>query len=133
MSVVARDFAGQGTAAGRAQQGSLSVELIVLGPLVIGVAFLLFQAFFAFSTVSSVEKAARDGARAAMRGDSVSAAVHASLPGWLTLESISADNGGAACPGVCVAVEARVPLGLPIWTSTDVTVRREAAMPRGDR
>lgn len=115
------------------ERGSLSVELLVLVPLVVAFAFLLLQGFFAFSTISAVEKAARDGARAAMRGDSVPAAVHDSLPGWVTLESLSADNGGASCPGRCVAVEARVPLGLPIWTSSELTVRREAAMPRGDR
>ncbi len=115
------------------QRGAMVVEMIVVVPLIAIVAILLLQGFFAFSTITSVEKAARDGARAAMQGRSVEAAVAESVPDWITVEAISADNGGAACPGRCVAVEARVPLGVPGWTSADVTVRREAAMPRGDR
>lgn len=115
----------------RAQRGVLAVELAAMIPLVVAFALVLLQGFFVFSTIGSVEKASRDGARAAMRGGSVEAAVERSLPDWLTVQSISTGNGAAACPGRCVTVEARVPLGLPVFTTSELTVTRSAAMPRG--
>lgn len=115
----------------RAQRGAMAAELMAMFPLIIAFGFLLFQGFLVLSTIGSVEKAARDGARAAMLGYSVPAAVERSMPNWITVQSIGSDNAGKHCPGHCVSVEARVPLGLPIWTSSDITVTRAAAMPKG--
>ena len=55
---------------------------------------------------SQVRDAARDGARAAERGDSVTKAVHSSLPEWIEIDSIT------ACGRGCVKVSTKVPIGV---------------------
>ncbi len=107
------------------EKGVLDIELTVFVPILVIVTLLLVQGFLAISTITSVQSAARDGARAAMLGQAPVDAVERSLPDWVTLESVS--DGCASSR--CVTVTARVPIGLPSITSEDVTVTRTAYFP----
>lgn len=109
----------------RDEKGVLDIELIVFVPILVLVTLFLVQGFLAISTITSVQSAARDGARAAMLGQAPVDAVERSLPDWVTLESVS--DGCAS--GRCVTVTARVPIGLPAITMEDVTVTRTAYFP----
>ncbi|MFD1506524.1 pilus assembly protein [Georgenia yuyongxinii] len=116
--------------AGR-ERGALSVELVGVVPILVLITLVVVQGMLAVTTVSAVQQAARDGARAQMTGQrSVDQAVHDQVPDWITVERI--DTGAAAvadCAGHCVSVEARIPIGIPSFSVDTVTVRRTADFP----
>lgn len=111
----------------RNERGILDIELAAFIPILVLVTIFLVQGFFAVSTVTSVSAAARDGARAAMLGRSPEQAARDALPKWVQLESVS-----DTCKDKhCVKVTARVPIGIPSFTSKNVTVTRTADFPKG--
>lgn len=111
----------------RDERGILDIELVAFIPILVLVTMFLVQGFFAVSTVTSVSAAARDGARAAMLGRSPEQAARDALPRWVQLESVS-----DTCKDKhCVKVTARVPIGIPSFTSKHVTVTRTADFPKG--
>ena len=111
----------------RNERGILDIELAAFIPILVLVTIFLVQGFFAVSTVTSVSAAARDGARAAMLGRSPEHAARDALPKWVQLESVS-----DTCKDKhCVKVTARVPIGIPSFTSKNVTVTRTADFPKG--
>lgn len=112
---------------GPSDRGSMSVELVAFVPALVLVTLLVVQGFLAATAVSSAQAAARDGARAAGLGRDVAAAVHAQVPDWVRVERL--DRYG--CAGECVAVEVRIPIGVPGITVSDLTVTRTAEFPRG--
>lgn len=107
------------------ERGVLDIELVGFIPALVIVLLLLLQGFLAVSTVTSTSAAARDGARAAMLGRSATAAAENSLPDWATLQSVTDDCGNDHC----VQVTARVPIGLPAFTTEHITVTRTAYFP----
>lgn len=110
------------------EQGAVqSIELAVIAPLLVVITIFMVQAFMAVATVTSVEAAARDGARAAMKGQSVTAAVGDALPDWVVLQSVTQPCASSEC----VTVTARIPIGLPFVTNESVTVSRTAYFPEG--
>ena len=109
----------------RVERGALDIELAGFIPVLLVVLLLLLQGFLAISTVTSTSAAASDGARAAMLGRSATAAVERSLPDWVALESVTDSCGSEHC----VRVTARVPIGLPAFTTRHVTVTRTAYFP----
>ena len=111
----------------RNERGILDIELVAFIPILVLVTMFLVQGFFAVSTVTSVSAAARDGARAAMLGRSPEQAARDALPGWVQLESVS----NTCKDKHCVEVTARVPIGIPSFTSKHVTVTRTADFPKG--
>ena len=111
----------------RDERGILDIELVAFIPILVLVTMFLVQGFFAVSTASSVSAAARDGARAAMLGRSPVQAAREALPTWVRLESVSDRCGDKHC----VEVTARVPIGIPSFTSKHVTVTRTADFPKG--
>ena len=108
-----------------AERGVLDIALVGFIPALVIVLLLLLQGFLAVSTVTSTSAAARDGARAAMLGRSATAAAENSLPDWVTLQSVTDDCGNDHC----VQVTARVPIGLPAFTTEHITVTRTAYFP----
>ena len=108
----------------------MSIELVGFATILVFVTILLVQGFMVVSTISSAQQAARDGARAQMTGGSASAAVHAQLPDWVTVQDIRTGSAAVAgCAGRCVSVEVQIPLGFPGWSSKNVTVVRTAELP----
>ncbi|MDO4242963.1 MAG: TadE/TadG family type IV pilus assembly protein [Actinomyces sp.] len=104
-----------------------TIELAVFVPLLVMITILMVQAFMAVATVTSVEAAARDGARAGMNGQSVNAAVAAALPDWVVVQSVTRPCASSTC----VRVTARIPIGMPLLTNESVTVSRTAYFPEG--
>ena len=86
--------------------GQSALEMAALAPLVLAVLLFLIQGIGIMVAASQVRDAARDGARAAERGDSVTKAVHSSLPEWIEIDSIT------ACGRGCVKVSTKVPIGV---------------------
>jgi len=109
----------------RSERGVLDIELVLFIPLLVIITMFLIQGFLAVSTVTSTSAAARDAARAAMLGRSASAAAEKALPDWVTLQSVTDDCGNDHC----VQVTARVPIGLPAFTTEHITVTRTAYFP----
>ena len=109
----------------RSERGVLDIELVLFIPLLVIITMFLIQGFLAVSTVTSTSAAARDAARAAMLGRSATAAAENSLPDWVTLQSVTDDCGNDHC----VQVTARVPIGLPAFTTEHITVTRTAYFP----
>jgi len=58
----------------RDERGVLDIELVGFIPILVLILLFLLQGFLAVSTVTSTSAAARDGARAAMLGQSATAA-----------------------------------------------------------
>lgn len=90
----------------RRDEGQSALELAAFVPIVLIVLIVLSQGIAAMMAASHVRDAARDGARAAERGDSVYAAVIASMPDWIELDSVS------SCGRGCVKVAGRAPIGI---------------------
>lgn len=91
----------------RSVHGQAAVEMAAFAPIVVVVVLVLMQGITAVVAASQIRDAARDGARAAERGDSVNRAVHSSLPSWIDLDSIG------SCGRGCVRVSAQMPIGIP--------------------
>ena len=88
-------------------KGQAAVELAALLPVIIAIVLVMLQGISIMFAASHVRDAARDGARALERGDSVARAVSTSLPESVTLREID------RCGKECVEVTAQVPIGVP--------------------
>lgn len=106
---------------GSVDRGSASVELVALVPLVLTVLVLALQVLVMSYTVHGASQAARDGARAYSLDESPRAAAEASLPGAVSLVSVSTFGPDH---GVRVVVEAP-----PILFLTDRQITRSVTMP----
>jgi hypothetical protein len=113
----------------RSDRGSMAVELVGFVPLLALITLLLVQGFLAATAVTSAMQAARDGARAWSLGRDVQLAVDAQLPSWVRLQDVDQYSCDGECLGV--AVEVRIPIGIPGITVQDLTVTRHAEFPRG--
>lgn len=102
-----------------------SIELAVFVPILVLISIFMVQAFMAVATITSVEAAARDGARAGMKGQAVTTAVRDALPDWVVLQSVTQP----CVSSECVKVTARIPIGVPFITHESVTVSRTAYFP----
>lgn len=107
-------------ARGERERGSSAVELLGVMPVVVVVILVVLQVCAAAYATQATNQAARDGARALSRHQSVPAAVERSLPGGLRADGISYPGGDG------VRVEVRVPR---IALFPPITVTREAVMP----
>jgi Flp pilus assembly protein TadG len=105
----------------RNDHGTASIELIGLVPLVLGVLVLALQVLVMVYTAHGASQAARDGARAYSLNQSAATAAEASLPGALSLVSVTTFGPDH---GVRVVVEAP-----PMLFMTDRQVSRQVTMP----
>jgi hypothetical protein len=96
-------------------------------PVFLLIVLALVQGVIGISGIDAINKAARDGARAAAVGSSEVAAARHALPDWLGLRSVSGCGG----PDVCVKVTGSIPFGVPgLFSWPRIDVSREATMPR---
>ena len=113
-----------------AERGSMAVELVAMVPLLVMVTILCVEGFLAAAAAGAAQKAARDGARADTMGASGTSAAYASLPSWVGDARVQ--QGTAAkpgCGGTCYRVEVEVPLVVPGFSTSMVTVARTAELP----
>lgn len=109
------------------ERGSVVVDLVGFTPVFLLIVLALVQGVIGISGIDAINKAARDGARAAAMGSSEQAAARQAMPDWLGLRQVSRCGG----PDVCVSVTGSIPFGVPglfAWPEIDVT--RESTMPR---
>lgn len=108
----------------RSERGQASVELIGMLPYLILAALLVWQLLLVGYAVTSAENAARAASRVEARGgDGVKAARR--VAGTSLREGIRTELDGTKA-----TVRVRVPLIAPGITSGDVTVSRDAELPR---
>ena len=88
----------------RGERGTVSVEVVVLVPLLVVVALLTLQLAAAAWTVSQTQEAARQAARAQSLGQSPEQAARDALPGGIDLVAVHADPGSGQ-----VTVETEIP------------------------
>jgi hypothetical protein len=108
----------------------MAVELVAMVPLLVMVTILCVEGFLAAAAAGAAQKAARDAARADTLGRDGSSAAYASLPSWV--RDARVQQGGAAkpgCGGTCYRVEVEVPLVVPGFSTSMVTVARTAELP----
>lgn len=105
----------------RTDQGQASLELVGLLPLVLLLLVLAFQVVVMAYTAHGASEAARDAARAYSLDQSASAAAEQSLPGAVSLVSVSTFGPHH---GVRVVVEAPAVIFL-----TDRQITRTVTMP----
>lgn len=106
----------------RRDAGTVSLEVVMLVPILVLVATFVLQLGVAGWTASQTEFAARQSARAQSLGESPAAAASAALPGALRIDSIAAG-------GERVALRVRVPR---VSLLPQFTVERSVDMPRTD-
>jgi hypothetical protein len=107
--------------ADRRDRGSASIEMVGLLPVVLGVLVLALQVLIFAYTAHGASQAAREAARAYSLDQSPGAAAQASLPGAVSLVSVTTFGPDH---GVRVVVEAPQMLFL-----TDRQVARSVTMP----
>jgi hypothetical protein len=107
----------------------MAIELVGMVPLLVLVTILCVQGFLAAATAGAAQKAARDGARADVMGNSGPAAARDSLPGWVGESRVYQGSAAkASCGGVCYRIEVEVPLVVPGLSTSLVTISRTAEM-----
>lgn len=115
------------------ERGSIAVELVASIPILVAVAMILAQALALVAGVSSVNRAARDAARAAADANSsVSAqqAAERALPSFVEIRSVQVSEGSRSTQAT---VDVRMKYGINgILTAGGVDVSRSAEMPRID-
>lgn len=105
----------------RRDEGSASLELVGLIPvLVVLLGLLLWAGSFVF-TVHAANQAVRDGARAMSLGQSAPVAIQRSLPGAVTVQNVSYLPAGG------VRLQVRT---VDVGYLPQMTVTRQAVMPR---
>lgn len=102
-----------------ADRGSVSLEVVVLTPILIMVATFVLQLGVAGWTASQTERAARQAARAQSMGDDPRAAADRALPGALSIDSLG--SGGES-----VSLRVKVPR---VSVLPQFSVERDVAMP----
>jgi len=102
------------------EDGTSTLEVAGMAPLVVLVAFSLIQAAFAAYGITAAQTAARQGARSYSLNQPAEAAVDNALPSWLpaTVETFG--------PGHGVKVHVNLPDFVP---GSDLIVTRQAVMP----
>lgn len=103
----------------RRERGTVSLEVVMLIPVLVMVGTFVLQLGVAGWTASQTSFAARQSARAMGMGDSARAAAETALPGALRIQSI--DAGGDR-----VTLRVRVPR---VSLLPQFTVERSVAMP----
>lgn len=104
----------------RGSRGSVSIEVVVLIPIMIGVALMSLQLGVAGWTASQTQEAARQAARAQSLGSDPRTAAEGALPAALRVEALSAE-------GETVTLRVEVPTVSLLPT---FTVTRSVTMPR---
>lgn len=107
-------------AAWRREEGTASIEVVGLLPLLLIMGLITVQVVMATVAINATNQAVRDGARAQSLGHSVSDAVDRSLPGGFSAESLTVDGTGRVTLGVKVPRVAIFP---------EIVIRRTAVMP----
>jgi Flp pilus assembly protein TadG len=107
---------------GARERGSVSIEIVMLVPVMVMVATFVLQLGVAGWTASQTEKAARQSARAQSLGESPVTAAEGALPGALKIATINAS-------GENVALRVDVPR---VSLLPQFTVERSVSMPRTD-
>lgn len=102
------------------ERGTVSIEVVVLVPLLVLVAMLTLQLGVAAWTASQAQEAARQAARAQSLGENPGAAAERALPGSLDLVDLDADGHET------VRVTVEIPRVLSFLPLDDVT--REATI-----
>lgn len=105
----------------RRDEGSASLELVGLIPVVVTILGVLLYAASLVYTVHAANQAVRDGARALSVGRSVPAAVERSLPGAVEVERITYPATGG------VRLQVRT---VEVGFLPQLTVTRHAVLPR---
>lgn len=77
----------------RSERGTVSIEVVVLIPVLVLVALMTLQLGVAGWTASQAEEAARQAARAQSLGDDPRAAAEQALPGALDVDTLSSSGG----------------------------------------
>ena len=104
----------------RRERGSVSIEIVMLVPVMVMVATFVLQLGVAGWTASQTEKAARQSARAQSLGENPVSAAQGALPGALRIAAINAS-------GEAVALRVDVPR---VSLLPRFTVERSVSMPR---
>jgi hypothetical protein len=109
----------------------MGIELVGMIPLLVMITILCVEGFLAAAAAGAAQKAARDGARADTMGRSGTSAAYASLPGWVKEARVQQGTAAkASCGGTCYRVEVDIPLVVPGFTTSLLTVSRTAELPR---
>lgn len=91
----------------RNERGTVSIEVVVLVPLLVLIALLTLQLGAAMWTISQTQEAARQAARAQSLGDDPERAAEGALAGMLTVDDITTD-------GETVSVTVEIPMIFPL-------------------
>lgn len=102
-------------------RGTASIEMVGLVPMVVLIMLLALQVLTIAYTVHGASQAARDAARAYSLGESPEAAAAASVPGGVSLVSVTTFG-----PRHGVRVEVQAP---PVFKLGDGRITREVTMP----
>lgn len=116
---------------GRRERGSIAVELVATIPILVGVAMVLAQALAMVAGLGSVNRAARDAARAAGDANSAVSAQRAAedaVPSWVHITAVRITQ---ARDTTSATVEAKLVYGISgVLSGGGVDVSRSAEMPR---
>jgi hypothetical protein len=100
----------------RSDRGTVSIEVVVLVPLLVLIALLTLQLAAAAWTVAQTQEAARQAARAQSLGQDPEKAAREALPGGIGLVDVDADAAEGR-----VTVQASIPMVFGILPLDDVT------------
>jgi len=105
----------------RREQGTSTLEVAGLIPLVLIVILVLVQAALALYTIGTAQTAARQGARGWSQGMSPEQVVQDSVPSWIDTKTVRLPGDGHG-----IRAELDVPSVIPFF---NLTVDREVVMP----
>jgi hypothetical protein len=104
----------------RREDGTSTLEIMGMAPLVVLLLLILVQAAMALYGITTAQTAARQGARAYSQGDDPVAVVRSSVPKWMDVET---EKFG---PGHGVRATLDLPDIVPFY---DLKVSRKTVMP----
>ncbi|MEZ0577374.1 TadE/TadG family type IV pilus assembly protein [Nocardioides sp. MH1] len=100
----------------RSERGTVSIEVVILVPLLVLIALLTLQLGAAAWTVAQTQEAARQAARAQSLGQDPEEAARGALPGGIDLVDVDADAAAGR-----VTVRTGIPMIFGILPLDDVT------------